>query len=56
MREFALALLLALPLFAFWVAGAPLSWQGPQLKGFNFQGCITVIPEITALLIALGIY
>jgi len=51
---FYLALLLALPLFA--VAGAQLSWQVPQLKGFNFQGGISVIPELMALLIALSIY
>jgi general L-amino acid transport system permease protein len=53
---FYLALLLVLPLFTFWVAGAPLSWQVPELKGFNFQGGISVIPELTALLIALSIY
>jgi general L-amino acid transport system permease protein len=28
----------------------------PELKGFNFQGGISVIPELTALLIALSIY
>ncbi len=52
----ALALLFGLPLLAFWVAGVPLSWQIPELKGFNFRGGITVIPELTALLIALTVY
>jgi general L-amino acid transport system permease protein len=52
----ALALFFGLPLLAFWVAGVPLSWQIPELKGFNFRGGITVIPELTALLIALTIY
>ncbi|MEN8220700.1 MAG: amino acid ABC transporter permease [Pseudomonadota bacterium] len=47
---FYFALLLALPLL--WVA----PWEVPQLKGFNFQGGITVIPELMALLIALSIY
>ncbi|KHD09169.1 amino acid ABC transporter permease [Candidatus Thiomargarita nelsonii] len=47
---FYFALLLVLPLF--WLA----PWDVPQLKGFNFQGGITVIPELMALLIALSIY
>ena len=52
----AAGLIVGLPLLAFVVAGAPLSWELPQLRGFNFQGGIPVIPELTALLTALSIY
>jgi general L-amino acid transport system permease protein len=34
----------------------PLAWELPELQGFNFRGGITVIPELTALLLALSIY
>jgi len=40
----------------FLLAGAPLAWELPALRGFNFQGGITVIPELAALLLALSIY
>ncbi|PHK94836.1 amino acid ABC transporter permease [Pseudoroseomonas rhizosphaerae] len=52
----ALGLVLGLPL-AIWAAyGAP--WQGdiPALRGFNFQGGLTVTPEYFALLIGLVMY
>ena len=48
-----LGLTLGLPLLAFFAAGAPLSWELPALKGFNFSGGIPIIPELTALLLAL---
>ena len=51
-----LALLLGLPLVAFWLAGSPLAWQVPELRGFNFQGGWVVIPEMASLLLALTIY
>jgi len=51
-----LLILLLLPLVTFLVTGMPLSWELPALKGFNFHGGITVIPELTALLFALSIY
>jgi len=51
-----IGLLLGLPLLAFLVSGAPLSWEMPELKGFNFRGGTTVIPELAALLLALSIY
>ncbi|MGA8261602.1 MAG: amino acid ABC transporter permease [Arenicellales bacterium] len=50
------ATLVLLPLVAFLAVGSPLSWNLPKLQGFNFQGGIAVIPELTALLIALTIY
>ncbi len=52
----ALVLLLGLPLLTFFISGRPLTWDLPELKGFNFRGGITVIPELTALLIALSTY
>lgn len=50
------ALLLGLPLLTFLAAGSPLSWDYPALKGFNFSGGLTVIPELVALTLALSIY
>ncbi|MCL6415247.1 amino acid ABC transporter permease [Aestuariirhabdus sp. Z084] len=37
-------------------SGSPLTWEYPELKGFNFKGGINVIPELSALLLALSIY
>jgi general L-amino acid transport system permease protein len=51
-----LGLILLLPGLAFLFAGAPLGWELPALRGFNFRGGITVIPELAALLMALTIY
>jgi general L-amino acid transport system permease protein len=51
-----LGILLGLPLLAFVAAGAPLSWDMPVLKGFNFRGGMVVIPELAALLMALSVY
>lgn len=49
-------LIVGLPTIIFFLADASLSWNVPALKGFNFRGGITVIPEFTALLTALSIY
>lgn len=51
-----IALLLLLPLLVFVLAGSPLNWDLPELRGFNFQGGLTVIPELMALLVALTFY
>jgi general L-amino acid transport system permease protein len=51
-----LLLTLGLPLLAFYAAGTPLGWELPVLRGFNFQGGVVVIPELSALLIALSVY
>lgn len=51
-----LGLLIGLPVLTFWLAGSPLSWQVPELRGFNFQGGWVVIPEMASLLLALTIY
>ena len=52
----AIGLLIGLPLLTFLATGAPLSWEVPQLKGFGFRGGLTIIPELTALLVALTMY
>jgi general L-amino acid transport system permease protein len=51
-----LSLLLGLPLLATLATGFPFSWDLPALKGFNFRGGITVIPELMALATALSVY
>lgn len=51
-----IGILLGLPLLALFVAGIPFIWDFPALKGFNFRGGITVIPELMALALALTIY
>jgi general L-amino acid transport system permease protein len=52
----AVALIVLLPLLGFAVAGFPISWDVPVLKGFNFAGGVAVIPEFMALFLALSIY
>ena len=37
-------------------AGMPFTLDVPALRGFNFRGGITVIPEFVALLLALSLY
>lgn len=51
-----LGLCLGLPLIAYFAAGMPISGDYPQLKGFNFQGGISILPELFALWLALGIF
>ncbi len=38
------------------IAGLPFTLDVPALRGFNFRGGITVIPEFVALLLALSLY
>ncbi len=49
-------LLVVAPLVAFFISGSPISWELPALKGFNFRGGLSIIPEFSALLVALSIY
>jgi general L-amino acid transport system permease protein len=48
--------IVGLPLVAFFAAGAPISFEVPELRGFNFVGGARVIPEFVALLVALSTY
>ncbi|MFA7439026.1 amino acid ABC transporter permease [Castellaniella sp.] len=52
----ALGLLIAVPMLAAWLSGASFELDRPELKGFNFQGGLTMSPEFTALLLGLVIY
>ncbi len=51
-----LGLFIGLPLFAVLVFGAPLSFDWPVLKGFNFVGGSRMVPEFVALTLSLTIY
>jgi general L-amino acid transport system permease protein len=51
-----LGLIIGLPLVVFVLAGSPLTWEMPALKGFNFKGGVQIIPEFIALLLALSTY
>jgi general L-amino acid transport system permease protein len=52
----AIGLLIGLPLLACLLFGAPVSFEVPELKGFNFSGGLRLIPEFVALTLALSIY
>lgn len=51
-----LGLIFGVPFLVFLVLGAPLTFDLPALKGFNFRGGIQIIPELMALLVALTTY
>lgn len=46
----------ALTVVAYVAAGGPVALDRPALRGFNFQGGLTLIPEFVALTGALAIY
>lgn len=56
MGRIGLGLLVGLPLLVYFVSGMPISLEYPELKGFNFKGGISIIPELAALLLALSVY
>ncbi|HAS6494340.1 TPA: ABC transporter permease subunit [Vibrio parahaemolyticus] len=56
MGRIGLGLLVGLPLLVYFVYGMPISLEYPELKGFNFKGGISIIPELAALLLALSVY
>ncbi|MGL6260461.1 amino acid ABC transporter permease [Vibrio sp. WXL210] len=56
MGRIGLGLCVVLPLLVYFIMGQPLSWDLPALRGFNFQGGVSIIPELAALLIALSVY
>jgi general L-amino acid transport system permease protein len=51
-----LMLVIGLPLVVLVATGFPISFQRPELRGFNFVGGIRLLPEFAALLIALTTY
>ncbi|HUN96538.1 MAG TPA: ABC transporter permease subunit [Bradyrhizobium sp.] len=53
---YVVGLLIGLPALTALAFGAPLSFEFPVLRGFNFAGGSRVIPELVALTLALSIY
>jgi general L-amino acid transport system permease protein len=53
---YVVGMLVGLPLIASFIFGAPLSFEIPQLKGFNFAGGSRIIPEFVAVTLALSTY
>ncbi len=51
-----LALVVGLPLAAWWIGGAPVTLDVPQLGGFDFSGGRSMSPEFIALLVGLSTY
>jgi general L-amino acid transport system permease protein len=52
----ALGLLVGVPLIVWLLGGAPVAMDVPHLRGFNFQGGMSVSPEFAALLLGLVLY
>ena len=46
----------ALAAIAFFLAGNPIRFETPALRGFNYQGGLSLIPELVALTWALAFY
>ncbi|MBN8987335.1 MAG: amino acid ABC transporter permease [Rhizobiales bacterium] len=53
---YALGMIIGLPLLTTLIFGAPVKFEVPVLKGFNFAGGSRVIPEFVALTLALSTY
>jgi general L-amino acid transport system permease protein len=51
-----LGAIICLPLIVYFIAGMPLTWQIPELKGFNYAGGLVLRPEFLALWLALSYY
>ena len=51
-----LAVIVGATALAFLAAGMPLTWNVPELKGFNFKGGLSINPEFIALWLALSYY
>ena len=52
----ALALIVGLPLLAYFLTGRPLGFDAPVLGAFNLQGGVQVAPEFLSLYLALSFY
>ena len=53
---YVVGLLIGLPLVTSLLFGAPVKFEIPELKGFNFAGGSRLIPEFVALTVALSMY
>ena len=56
MLPIGVAILIGVPLAAMVLTGFPISFERPELRGFNFAGGVRVIPEFVALTVALATY
>lgn len=50
-----LVVLVVLPMIAYFMAGDPIGWEFPEKGAFNFKGGLSVQPEMTALIVGIGI-
>jgi general L-amino acid transport system permease protein len=48
--------ILAAPVIGLLAVGWPVTWDYPEVAGFNFKGGMTLVPEFIALFLALVIY
>ena len=53
---YVLGLLIGLPLLSALIFGKPVTFEIPELKGFNFSGGSRLIPEFVALTLAISMY
>ena len=51
-----LGAIIGLPVLAYLLLGSPITWEIPELKGFNYRGGMVVRPEFVALWLALSLY
>ena len=51
-----LAIVVVIPIVAYFIAGQPIEWELPILKGFNLRGGWRVPPAFITLLVALAVY
>ena len=49
-------LIFIIPLILFFILGSPMSFEHPEMKGFNFKGGLVIRPEFIAMFLALSIY
>lgn len=56
MWPYVLGLLIGLPLFSALIFGKPVTFEMPELRGFNFASGSRLVPEFVALLLALSTY
>lgn len=51
-----LAAIIVFPTLIYFIAGSPMNFENPVLKGFNFKGGLVLRPEFIALTLALSLY
>ncbi|QIB32422.1 amino acid ABC transporter permease [Ancylobacter pratisalsi] len=56
MVKIGLGIIIVVPLIAMIATNFPISFERPEMKGFNFAGGIQVVPEFVALTVALATY